>query len=184
MTQPARKPPRPSPPSAPVPLEQPVVYRGLSIQRERLAAIARELPPLFRRHHDELAVDKIKAPLAPDWKQYFDLDLLGALQIITVRDGSLLTGYIFNVIGTHRHKLTTRFCHIDMYWLDPAYRIGMLGLKMFKENEAFLRAAGVKKILVGEKCHFKNVFGRQVNVLFKRLGYVVEEVTYAKWIGD
>ena len=71
-----------------------------------------------------------------------------------------------------------------MYWVDPAYRLGWLGVKLFRENEAFLKKAGVKKITVGEKCHFHNDFGRQVNVIFKRLGYVPEDMIYGKWIGD
>ena len=184
MNQLARKRPRHSLRSArAAPEEKPVAYRGLTIQRQRLRAIAQELPPLFQRHHDELAVDAKRAPLAPDWDQYFDLDLLGNLQILTVRDGPVLAGYIFNVIGSHRHKRTTKFATLDMYWLDPIYRQGLLGVKLFRENERFLKAVGVKKILVEEKCHFKNEFGRQVSVLFKRLGYTLEARVHGKWIG-
>ena len=139
---------------------------------------------MWRRHHAELACDPDKAPLAPKWNDYFDLDLLGALQILTVRDGSLLVGYIFNVIGGHRHKQSTKFATLDMYWVDPGYRTGFLGLKLFRENERILKAAGVQKILAEEKMHFKNKFGRQVSILFKRLGYTPEAIVHGKWIGD
>ena len=184
MKQLARTSPRPSLRSVPAaPEEAPVVYRGLTLQRERLARIARELPPLFKQHHAELAVDPMRAPLAPDWDKYFDLDLLGVLHILTVRDGPVLVGYIFNLLGPHLHKKTTPVAHVDIYWLDPGYRSGWTGYKMFVENERFLKAAGVKKITLAEKCHFKNAFGRQVNVIFKRMGYTPEDVVYGKWIG-
>jgi hypothetical protein len=155
----------------------------VTFQRERLANIARELPALFTRHHDELAVDKAKAPLDFDWEMYLNLDLLGTLQIVTVRDGKLLVGYVFNVIRPHPHKKSTRFCIVDMYWLHPAYRVGLIGLKLFRLNEEFLKAAKVKKITVGEKLHFHNEGDRRVALLFKRLGYKPEDLYYGKWIG-
>ena len=171
-------------PSVPEPLERPVSFQGVTYQRERLAGIARELLPLFKRHYAELAVDPDRAPLDVDWPRYLDLDLIGALQVITVRVGPALVGYIFNIVGPHLHKRSTRWCHVDIYWLDPAYRVGLRGYRLFVENERFLKAAGVKKIVVSEKAHFKNDFGRQVGILFKRLGYAPEDISYGKWIGD
>jgi len=184
QTRHVKKPRLSNPPSALEPLSQPVAYRGVTIQRQRLGVIARELPALFKKHHAELAVDRDRAPLDPDWDRYFDLDRLGILQIVTVRDGPALVGYIFNIIGPNLHKRSTRFGVVDMYWLHPAYRFGLLGLKLFRENERFLKSAGVQKIAVAEKAHFANSGGRKVNVLFKRLGYVAEDVVHGKWIGD
>jgi hypothetical protein len=168
-------------PAAPDPA---VTYRGLTYRCERLANIARELPPLFERHHHELAVDPDRAPLDVDWDRYFDYDLLGVLRILTVRDGPMLVGYVFNLVGPHMHKKSTRWAHVDLYWLDPAYRIGLTGYRMFVENEKLAKACGAQKITVAEKCHFKNDFGRQVNLIFKRLGYAPEDVVHGKWIGD
>ena len=183
MRRRARKQLPSKPPSAPAAPEQPAVYQGLTYQRERLARIARELPPLFKKHHAELAVDPVRAPLDVDWDRYFDLDLVAALQIITVRDGAVLVGYVFNIISQHLHKKSTRWCTVDMYWLDPGYRVGLIGYRLFVENEKFLKLAGVQKVVVGEKLHFHNDHERKVNVLFKRLGYVPEDLYYGKWIG-
>ncbi len=129
-------------------------------------------------------MDKDRAPLDPDWDRYFDYDLIGVLGILTVRDGAALVGYIFNFLGPHLHKKSTRWCHIDMYWLDPGYRVGWAGYRMFRENERLARKSGAKKITVSEKAHFKNDYGRQVNLIFRRLGYIPEDVVYGKWIGN
>ena len=172
-----------SPPSAPAAPEL-ASYQGLTFGRERLAHIAQELPPLFARHHAELAVEPKRAPLAPDWDRYFELDLLGVLHILTARDGPALVGYVFNLIGPHMHKRSTRWCHVDMYWLDPGYRVGWGGVKLLRENEKLVKALGARKIIMVEKAHFHNADGRKVGVLLKRMGYAVEDIAYGKWIGD
>ena len=161
--------------------EPAVAFQGVTIQREALAPIAKEIMPLFRRHHDELAVDPKRAPLDVDWDLYLDLNLLGQLQILTVRANGALVGYIFNVIRPNPHKKSTRWCLVDMYWLDPIYRAGLIGYKLLRENEAFLKRIGIKKIAIGHKLHFRD--GR-VGKLFDRLGYTAEDVYYGKWIGD
>ena len=171
--------PLPTPkPSAPAPRE----FCGLQYRREFLGQIARELPPLFEAHHAELAVDPHRAPLDPDWDRYFSYDLSGALAILTVRDGPLLVGYLFNIIGPHLHKKSTLWAHVDMYWLMPAYRVGYTGIRMFVENEVMLRGLGVKKVISSEKAHFANERGRRNALIYKRLGYVVEDIAYGKWI--
>lgn len=164
-------PPKPSPPRG-------LAAPEITFQRERLPAIAAELPALFEQHHKELAVGRY--PLSPDWDRYFDLDLVGILHVLTVRDGALLAGYVFNLIGPHLHKKTTRWCHVDMYWLHPGYRSGWLGYKMLRANESMAKGAGAAKISIAEKCHFHNAFGRQVSALFRRLGYEPEDVIYGK----
>ena len=163
---------------------EPRSFAGLLYQREALGHIARELPSLFELHHAELAVDPVRAPLDPDWSRYFDYDLAGHLAILTVRDGPLLVGYLFNIIGPHLHKKSTLWAHIDIYWLMPAYRVGWTGVRMFVENEVMLRELGVKKVTSIEKVHFHNDRGRRNALIYKRLGYAVEDIAYAKWIGD
>jgi hypothetical protein len=149
----------------------------LSIQVEKFYEIARELPPLFERHYREIALDQDSIPLDPDWDRYFMLALNGMLHVCTARSGSVLVGYIFNLVGPHLHYRSTLHAEIEMFWLDPAYRGGSFVLKWFRQNEATLKELGVKKVGVATKNGYKD--GR-VGLIFKRLGYRPVETTWAK----
>lgn len=170
-----------SPLPSPIPSDlEPLEWGGYTFQWERLRAIAPELPPLFKEHWRELAVNKKTVPLAPDWDRYFAADLVGQLLIQTVRVKGVLVGYMFNFVGPHLHYSQTYWCAVDMYYLDPVYRTGWAGVKMFVYNERRLRAIGVKIISAVEKLHFHNDNNRRVAVLMKRLGYKRVEVAYQK----
>ena len=157
---------------------QPETYNGCTIQPERLAAIARELPPLLKMHHAELMADPDRAPLAPDWDRYFDAELVGNFALTTVRDGMLLVGYVGNFIGRHQHA-AIKWCQVDLFFLHPGYRVGLLGNKLLDANERFMRERGVNKIAMAAKCHFDGRLG----LLLKRMGYAPEDILYTKWIG-
>jgi hypothetical protein len=153
------------------------VRPDLTFQVERFGAIARELPPLFERHYREIARDQDQIPLDPDWDRYFQLDLTGWLVVTTARAGKDLVGYIFNLAGGHLHYRSTPHAAIEMFWLDPAYRGGSFALKWFRANETTLKKIGVKKIAVATKNGYK---GGRVGLIFKRLGYLPIETTWAK----
>lgn len=149
----------------------------LTAQEESFYAIARELPPMFERHYQELALDKDQFPLDPDWDSYFAMAAIWKLRITTARFGDILAGYIFNLVGPHLHYKSRIHGHIEMFWLDPAYRGGAFALKWFRQNEDMLRKAGVKRVTVDEKHHFKD--GR-VGLIFRRLGYSAVETVWQK----
>ena len=155
----------------------------LRVGFESFYKIARELPPLFERHWRELALDRERVPLDVDWDRYLALAATDALHVVTVRDGDVLVGYIFNIVGPHLHYRSTIHAELEMFWLDPAYRgaeNGWFALRMFRENEKHLRSLGVKKVHVAEKLHF---MGGRVGLIFKRLGYKPVETNWGKWIG-
>lgn len=166
-----------APASAPSDLDPP------SLQWERLGDIASELPPLFKRHWEELATHKDRVPLEPDWDKYFHLDFDGFLRIITVRDNGLLVGYLFLILGPGLHYASTLHAHVDMYWIDPLYRAGFFGIKLFKEAERYCKEMGVQRVAVSEKVHFLRERGG-IGVIFKRLGYAPQDILWAKYIGD
>jgi GNAT superfamily N-acetyltransferase len=163
--------------SAPVKLELVRTVPELTAQEESFYKIARELPPLFERHYQELALDKDQFPLDPDWDRYFGMAATGTLRITTARFGEVLAGYIFNLVGPHLHYKSSLHGHIEMFWLDPAYRGGVFALRWFRENEKMLKDLGVKRVTVDEKHHFKD--GR-VGLIFRRLCYRPVETTFSK----
>lgn len=192
MNQPATARQRPQRPSAPViKLVRPdIVEHGLlsgadrsdvrpnlSFQIEPFVKVAQELPPLFIRHYEELAENKDVYPLDPDWDKYFALDISGILRFVTVRSGNLLVGYISNLVSSHLHSKSTLVCEIEMFWLEPVYRYGWNGIRMFRYNDDYLKSLGVKLVHVSEKLRFR---GGKVGLVFKRLGYRIVETNWGR----
>ncbi len=154
----------------------------LTYQWERFASIARELPPLFKRHWREIALNQDKVHLDPDWDRYFAYDLAGILHCLTVRSNGLLVGYVFVLVFPHLHYASTLWAQTDIFWLDPAYRQGLTGYRMLKEMEWYLKAGGVKVIYANAKLHFEAGRGT-IGPLLKRLGFEPVEMIYSKFIG-
>ena len=151
----------------------------LTFQWERFAKIHGELLPLFQRHYDEIALDRDVVPLDPDWNYYASAELAGVLHILTARAASnrKLAGYIFNIIGTHNHYKSTRFCNTDMFWLHPHFRKGWQPVKMFLENLRGLETFGVDIGLIYFKLNFQNA---RVGKLLARLGYEPTDIVMRK----
>lgn len=166
-------------------LEKPPTTSGpakLKIAWERFGYFAHELPPLFMRHWREIALNQDEVPLDPNWDRYFEYDLLGILQTLTVRSNGVLVGYVFMLVHPHLHYASTVWAQSDIFWLDPAYRSGWTGYRMFKEVEAGMRRLGVKVVMVNTKLHFAADRGT-IGKLFERLGYKATETLFSKFIG-
>jgi GNAT superfamily N-acetyltransferase len=154
----------------------------LKISWERFGYFANELPPLFMRHWREIALHQDEIPLDPNWDRYYEYDLLGILQTLTVRSNGVLVGYVFMLVHPHLHYASTVWAQSDIFWLDPAYRSGWTGYKMLREIEAGMRRLGVKVVMVNTKLHFEASRGT-IGKLFERLGYKATETIFAKFIG-
>ena len=160
------------------------IRSGLLQQVESFTAIARDLPPLFERHWQELGTYKDQIPLDPDWDRYFLLAQTGTLRVRTARVDGVLAGYIFNLVGPGLHYRSTLHAEIEMFWLDPVYRgMGVVGMNhwfvmdWFSANDEDMRALGVKRISVAVKNGYRD--GR-VAVVFRRLGYLPVETVLSK----
>jgi GNAT superfamily N-acetyltransferase len=124
-------------------------------------------------HWRELALNQDTVPLDPDWDRFYALDVQGILRVLTVRAEGQLVGYVFLLLGPHLHYKSTLWAHCDMFWLDPLYRQGWTGVKMFK---ALLRGASdmnAKIASVPVKLHF---MGGRVIKLLERLGFSKVEI--------
>lgn len=152
---------------------------GITFQWERLSTIARELPPLFKLHWAELALNKEAIPLEPDWDRYFHYEAAGILYILTVRSDTVLIGYAFTLVGPHLHYASTLWGHTEMFWLQPDFRRGTLGIRLIRAVEDGMRAIGVKVHHFPVKLHFLSDRGT-IGRLFERLGYKPIETVYGK----
>jgi GNAT superfamily N-acetyltransferase len=166
-------------------LERPPTTSGLAkpeFRWEKFSAIMRELPPLFRRHWREIALNQDHVPLDPDWDQYLTLELGGMLHVLTVRVKGVLVGYVFMLTFPHLHYASTAWAGTDIYWLDPTLRFGWTGVRMFRHVELRMRAMGIKVIAVNMKLHFEAGRGT-IGKIFERLGYKPIETIYSKYLG-
>lgn len=135
---------------------------------------------MFKRHWVELATNRDAIPLDPFWQQYFDLDLMGVLRVLTVRVDGLLVGYVFVALAPHTHYASTLWANYDMFWLDPVYRQGWTGVKMLLEAERQMREWGAKAISLSMKIAFNEAYEGRMHRLLVRLGYAPRDVVYVK----
>lgn len=142
---------------------------------ERFSEIVKELPPLFKRHWREIALNQDAVLLDPSWDTYIKLDLMGVLRILTVRSHGALVGYHFLLVVPHLHYNSTLSAETDLVWLDPAFRFGLTGYRLLKQACDDLKAGGVKLHKINEKLH-----APFLGPLLKRLGYAPIETAYCK----
>jgi len=154
----------------------------LRLAVEPFYVIAKELPPLFKQHWREFGRDREDVLLDPDWDAYMADAIAGRLRVLTARDGDALVGYVFNIVGSHRHYRSTLHGMVDMYWLDRRYRGGWAWVKIFRRNDEEMKKAGVVRMNVAENLLARGVRGRLMRVIFKRLGYKAVDVTYRKML--
>jgi GNAT superfamily N-acetyltransferase len=147
----------------------------VTYQREPWSdALRDEVWPLLQHHWDEVALDKDTVPLDPIWEAYAALDNAKLLVITTARAGDLLVGYCTHFIVPNLHYRSLKLADNDIFWLDPEYRRGGVGIKLMQAAERNVRELGCNKITMKEKLHVP--LGR----LFEFLGYRTIEKLHAK----
>ncbi len=152
----------------------------LSFQVESLMAeggIFHEVQPLVHRHWEDLALNRDKVPLLPNWSRYRQLEGEGALSIVTARRNGKLVGYSCMILSPGLHYSTCFEARMDLFWLAPEVRNqAMPGIRLFRAVEKELKRRGVQRVYVGSKLH------KDVGRLFERLGYTPIETWYSRML--
>lgn len=150
----------------------------ITVMAENFAERLPELMPVLPLHYEELALNKDKVPLAPQYDVYLERDRRGELMFMVVRDAGELVGYFIGFVAPGLHYSTCLTLIMDIFYVHPDHRGNSTGAKLFKAVEAEARRRGVQRMFVGSKCHL------DASWLFDRLGYERCEVTYTHWLGD
>jgi GNAT superfamily N-acetyltransferase len=137
-----------------------------------------ELMACYDHHWKELALNKDKVPLAPQYDIYEARDDAGQLLLVTLREAGRLVGYFIGFIAPGLHYKTCLTLTMDIFWTHPDVRGGFAGVKLFRAVEKDARRRGVHRIFYGSKMH------KDASRLFEFLKMEPVEMYYTKWIGD
>jgi GNAT superfamily N-acetyltransferase len=141
---------------------------------ENISDVREEMEPLTVVHWLELANDQEEIELDFDWQLYENLQALGKLLFVTVRDDGILVGYSATLITNHMHYKSVLHGLTDFYYIHPRWRRGFVGINLLKFVEAEMKKLGVKKIVTG--CKDKH----DTSVLLRRLGYKLSDRIFTK----
>jgi len=150
----------------------------LRYQQEFLSSVSEEIKPLLNSHWEEIALNKDKIKLNPDWEVYQSLENQGKLKIFTARGEGKLVGYFVVVVGVNMHYKDHLFASNDIIYLSPEHRKGFTGIKLIKFAEKCLKEDGVSVLTINTKVH--QPFDRLMDFLkFRKV-----ERVYSKYLGD
>jgi len=145
---------------------------------ESLTEQLETLKPLFPLHWEELALNKDKVPLDPQYDIYLRRDEVGEVLFIAGREAGHLIAYFVGFVAPGLHYKTCLTLTMDIFYVHPDYRGKGGGIHLFKAVEKEARRRGVQRMFVGSKCH------KDASWLFERLEYTEVERYYSKWLGD
>jgi GNAT superfamily N-acetyltransferase len=149
----------------------------ITVQVEKWADIVDELKTLIYGHWLELALNKDKVPLDPQWEEYSRRDEAGHLSVQTLRRDGKLVGYFLGFIVPGLHYKTCLTYTMDIFYVHPDARGHHGGKMLINCLETELKRRGVNRAFLGSKCH------KDASWLFEHFGYEKVEVYYSKWIG-
>jgi|TARA_R110000868_G_scaffold169111_2_gene403999 hypothetical protein len=147
-------------------------------QQEFLPTVKSDIQYLLKEHWEEIALNKIKIRLNPDWDAYESLEQQGKLKIFTARDEETLVGYFVVLMGVNLHYKDHIFAANDVIYLSAKHRKGLTGVKLIKFAETCLKQDGVSVLSINTKVH------RPFDKIMDYLGFNLIERVYSKYIGD
>lgn len=150
----------------------------IKYQQEFLDTCEKDCQELIRLHWEEIAVNKDKIKLNPDWDAYHALEQNQRLKIFTARSEEELVGYFVVITGSNLHYKDHVFAVNDILYLKKEYRKGRTGIKLIKFAEKYLRDDGVSVLNINTKVH------KPFDVLMEHMGFGLVERVYSKYIGD
>jgi len=149
----------------------------LTAQRESFAERLSELKTLLPLHYQELALNKDKVPLDPQYDIYIAREKMGEVMFITLREAGVLVGYFIGFVAPGLHYRTCLTLTMDILYVHPDKRKSGGGSVLFDfvKKEAIRR--GVQRWFVGTKVH------SDISPFLEKQGFDLCEKTYTMWLG-
>lgn len=150
----------------------------ITAQVESLTETLPEMIPLFPLHWEELALNRDKVPLDPQYEVYLERDKRGEVILVTLREAGALMGYFVGFIAPGLHYRSCLTCTMDIFYVHPDHRGKRGGVKLFSFVRDELKRRGVQRWFVGSKWH------KDASRLFEFMGFDKVETYYSMWLGD
>lgn len=153
---------------------------------ETLRDALEELKPYFDPHWDELALNKDKVSLDPQYDVYMQREAAGQVLLVVLREMGRVMGYFVGFVAPGLHYKTCLTLTMDIFWLCPELRdsdsLGAIEREMacsvlFEAVIAEGKRRGVQRTFFGSKLH------KDSGALFEHLGMIEVERYYSGWIG-
>jgi len=145
--------------------------------RENFAHGLRELQTLLPLHYEELALNKDKVPLDPQYSVYIERERRGELMYCTLRDGDSLVGYFIGFVAPGLHYKTCLTLTMDILYVHPERRKTGGGKVLFDFVRECALSIGVQRWFVGTKVH------ADIGPFLEKQGFELCERTYTMWLG-
>ena len=117
-----------------------------------------EMMPLLPLHWEELALDRDKVPLQPQWRVYDERDARGELQIVVLREDGRLIGYYWGFIAPGLHYASCLTATMDIFFVHPEHRRLGYGSQMlriirrrYKKVATYSHTEGAAKFFLSKK---------------------------------
>ena len=145
----------------------------ITYQQEPPGRSIAEALPLFKLHYAEIA-RYLDIPLDPDLGMYETVEAAGNLRVYSARHEGELVGYVIFFLRTHPHYKTSLHAHQDVLFLLPAYRKGLVGIRLIKFADKMLGEEGVQVV----SHHVKDY--ADFGPILERMGYEKVETIYMR----
>ena len=145
---------------------------------EAYSDIKNDLEEITRIHWEEVALNKDKIKLNPDWARYEALEKEGRLGIYTARCEGELVGYFWVLADYSLHYKDHMFAANDAIYLKKEFRKGLAGLKLIKYAEEDLKSRGISVLVINTKVH------APFDKLMERMKYNLIERVYTKYLKE
>ena len=154
----------------------------LTYQQEFLSTITpKERTNLINAHYQEIALNKGKIELDPDWDRYHSLEQAGLFRLFTARTVlakgepyDTLVGYFGVFVMPHMHYKGHEFATNDVIYITPKYRKGFAGIRLIRFAERCLKEDGVSVLQINTKAH------QSFAPVLERMGYQLNDLVYGK----
>ena len=153
------------------------IGNAMRFAEETYLEVKDDIKPLIAMHWEQIALNKDKIKLNPDWEKYEAMCDAGVMKIYTARKEHELVGYFIVGVSHNIHYKDHLFAVCDIIYVKPDSRAGMTGYKLIKYAESELKKLGVSVIQINTKTH------TPFDKLLLRMGFGLIERLYSKYIG-
>ncbi len=150
----------------------------VTFQEESFNDVIDDIKPLLENHWQEIALDKDKIALNPDYAQYENMYKAGVLKVFTARLDDELVGYFVVMLHKSPHYSDHILALNDIIYLKPEYRKTGVGKRLISFAEQILHQEGVSVLYINTKVH------QPFDLLMESLNYTLAERVYSKYIGE